>query len=116
MDKINLIDEIKSLTNEYNGTSILWSYGVPKLKRILASIKEENTNALIEKYGCDFKTIDSVLENGLIYEDIHLKPECLSLQKIYKNEPPIFVFREENQYFEIDTKDIGKTYFIKEEK
>lgn len=114
MNKIKLIDEIKSLTNEYNNTSVLWSYGIPKLKRILTNIKEEKNNILIKKYGCNFEIIDSALENGVFCDDVFLEPQYLCLQKVYFDCPPLIVFRDGDKYLELDTQDYNKEWFLVE--
>ena len=112
MDKINLIDEIKKITNEYNETSILWSYNAQQLKKILEKLKKEKQKKLEEKYGYSFKIIDSALENGVFCGDVFLEPQYLCLQKVYFDRPPLIVFRDGDKYLELDTQNYNKEWFL----
>ena len=104
MQKVHLIDEIKKMTDKYQYSSILWSYSNAKLEKILEELKNEPID-FKQKYGCDFEIIDKALEKGIVYEGVVLEGQSLCLQKIYEKKPPVLVFRKDDQYFEIDTKD-----------
>lgn len=113
MEKFELIEKIKSLTNEYDNTSVLWSYTKGKLERLLENLiyKEQGVNK--SGYKCELSDIISALDNGIITYGLFLEPENLCLQKIYDDRKPIFVYRKDGQYLEIDPNDINKTWCLK---